>query len=291
MLVGYLISRLSGKGRLVNDYLTSLLIKLLVPLLVIYTLLTASPETLVEFPMVLLMAVLVHLLGPAIMFLRLRNRDIDNATKGVFYICATFSNALFIPLPLVVMFIGESGVPFVVVFSLTQFLLLATLGSLMGSAFSERQAGWKNIARRALTFPPLLAAMLAIVVILSGVALPGIVASVLSYSGTLTTYLALVSVGLGVGIRFSLKDVRGALEVVAVRQVIIPLLMVPTVLLSGLSGVPSRIVLLEAFMPPAVLAVAYAGGFGLESERAATIVTVGTLILLPALPFLSLLLR
>jgi len=290
ILVGYLTSKLSGKGRPVNDYLTGLLIKLLVPLLVIYTLLTASPQTVVEFPTVLFMAVLVHLLGPAIMFLRLRNRDVDNATKGVFYICATFSNTLFIPLPLVMMFMGESGVPFVILFALTHFALLSTFGSLMGSTFSQKEASWQNIARKALTFPPLLAAVLAVALILSGVALPGILASALSYSGSLTTYLALVSVGLGVGIRFSLKDVRAALDVVAIRQVIIPLLMVPVVLVSGLSAIPSRIVLLEAFMPTAVLTVAYAGGFGLESDRAATIVTVGTLLLLPVLPFVSLLL-
>jgi len=290
VLLGYLISRFSGKGRLANDYVTALLIKLLVPLLVIYTLLTASPETLAEIPTVLFLAVLVQLLGPAIMFLRLRGRDVDNATKGVFYISVTFTNAVFIPLPLVMMFMGERGVPFVVLFSLTQFALLVTLGSLLGSAFTEKQTGWKDVARRALTFPPLLAAILAVALIFTGSAMPETVASVLSYSGTLTTYLALVSVGLGLGVRFSLSDVRAALEVVAIRQVIVPLLMVPIVFLSGLSAIPSRIVILEALMPPAVLTVAYAGGFGLDSERAATIVTVGTLLLLPVLPFVPLLL-
>ncbi len=290
ILVGHLISRFSDKGRVVNDCLTTLLIKLLIPLLVIYTLLTASAETLAEIPSVLLMAVVVQLLGPAIMFVRLRRSDIDKATRGVFYICVTFTNAVFIPLPLVMMFMGERGVPFVIVFSLTQFALLVTLGSLLGSAFAERQTGWKEIAKRALSFPPLLAAILGVALIVSGFALPERVASVLSYSGILTTYLALVSVGLGIGTRFSLKDVRAALEVVAVRQVIVPLLIVPILLLSGLSAIPFRVVLLEALMPPAVLTVVYAGGFGLDSKRAATIVTVGTLLLLPLLPFLPLLL-
>ncbi|WP_455284583.1 hypothetical protein [[Eubacterium] cellulosolvens] len=68
ILVGYLISRFSGKGRLLNDYLTALLIKLPISLLVIYTLLTASPDT---------------------------------------YMCVTFGNAVFIALPLVMMFMGE----------------------------------------------------------------------------------------------------------------------------------------------------------------------------------------
>jgi predicted permease len=39
-------------------------------------------------------------------------------------------------------------------------------------------------------------------------------------------------------------------------------------------------------MPPAVLTVVYAKNFNLDSEKAATIVTVGTLLLLPVILFI-----
>jgi predicted permease len=290
ILIGYLIARLSGKGKPFNHYLTALLIRLLVPLLVIYSLVTTSGEVIAEFPSIVLLAVLIHLLGLGVMYVRLMRSGIDNATKGVLYLSATFGNALFIPLPLVVMFIGESGIPFVIVFSITQLVLLATLGSFIGFVSSKRNIRWKDLAKRVLAFPPLLAAVLAATLALMDFTLPDPLAAMLSYSGALTSHLALVSVGLGVGTGFSFNHVRSSLEVVAVRQVIVPIMVAPILLLSSLQPTAFEILFLEALMPTAVLVVPYASAFGLDTERTATIVTLGTLLLIPVLPFLAVLL-
>ena len=292
ILVGYLIARFSGRGVTVNAHLTSLLVKLLVPLLTIYSILTVPPQALSELSTILILTILVHFMGPCILYLRLRRRVIDNATRGAFYTCVTFNNALFIPLPLVMMFFGEDGVPFVILFSITQLFLFASLGSTIGSTFSEKGISLTQIAKRTLAFPPLFAAILATVLSLWGISLPTTFASVLSYTGPLTTYLSLIAVGLGVGTGSSLiKDVRSTLEVIAIRQIIVPLLALPIVFFSGLSALASQVLLIEAMMPPAVLSVVYAGWFRFNSEKAATIVTLGTLLLLPELPFVLLLLR
>jgi predicted permease len=288
IVIGYLIARLSGKGQVVNKHLNSILINILVPILVFYVLVNSTPSSLVEIPVYLALALLIHLLGPILMYFRLRRSEMMVQTKGSLYICSTFNNALFIPLPLVLMFLGPSGVPFVVLFSLTQMTLLVTLGSFMGATFSERDTGWNKIAKDALLFPPFLAAMTALVFLTFGFVLPEQLTTVLSYNPSLTTYLALLSVGLGVGIRFSLADIRIAMNVIISRQILIPLIMFPIILLSGLSQIPYQVLLLESLMPPAVLTVVYASGFDLDVETASTIVTVGTLLLLPMIPFLPL---
>jgi predicted permease len=286
IVLGYIIARLSGKGSLVNKYLNSLLINVLVPLLVFYVLLTSAPSSIVEIPVYLTFAVLIHLLGPVLVFLMLRGKELKTETRGSLYICSTFNNALFIPLTLVLIFLGPSGVPFVILFSLTQMILFVTFGSLMGARFSEKNVGWKKIARDAFLFPPFLAALLALILLTVGIGLPEMVSSVLSFNSPLTTYLALISVGLGVGIRFSLAGIRTALNVIAARQFIIPLITLPLLLISGLSQIPFQVLLLESMMPPAILAVVYAAGFDLDIETASTTVTVGTLLLLPLIPFL-----
>lgn len=288
IVIGYLLARLSGKGQAVNKHLNSILINILVPLLVFYVLVTSAPSSLVEIPVYLLLAVIIHLLGPALIYFRLRGSEMMVQTKGSLYISSTFNNALFIPLPLVLMFLGPSGVPFVILFSLTQMTLFVTLGSFMGATFSEKDAGWNKIARDALLFPPFLAALFALIFLIFGFVLPEPVSTILSYNPSLTTYLALLSVGLGVGIRFSLADVRVAMNVIAVRQLIIPIIMLPVILLSGLSQIPIQVLILESLMPPAVLVAVYAAGFGLDVETASTTVTVGTLLLLPIIPFLPL---
>jgi len=286
ILIGYLLARLSGKGKEANHYLNLVLVNILIPILFIYTLLTASPDAITDLPLIIGISVLVHLLGPVLMYLHLKRRDYDNSTKGVFYICVTFNNALFIPLPLVLMFAGSVGLPIVIIFSLTQMTLLATLGSFMGAVFGGDNGGYSKITKDALTFPPFIAAIIAVILFMAHIQIPGDIVYVLSFSGPITTYLALIAVGLGIGVRFSLVEIRAALEVVGIRQILIPILVIPVILLSGLAQLPASILILESLMPPAVLTVVYAKSFNLDSEKAATIVTVGTLLLLPIVFFI-----
>jgi len=286
ILIGYLVARLSGRGKEANHYLNLLLVNILIPILFIYTLITAAPDAITELPIIVAIIVLIHVLGPILMYLHLKRRDYDNSTKGVFYICVTFNNALFIPLPLVLMFVGAIGLPIVIIFSLTQMTLLATLGSFMGAAFGGDNGGYGKITKDALTFPPFIAAIIAVILFLVNIQIPGDVAYVLSFSGPITTYLALIAVGLGIGVRFSLVEIRAALEVVSIRQILIPILVIPVIIFSGLSQLPASILILESLMPPAVLTVVYAKSFKLDSEKAATIVTVGTLLLLPIIFFI-----
>ena len=287
IIAGYLIARLSGKGQIINKHLNSLLINVLVPIIVFYALLTSTPTSLVEIPIFIAITVVIHLLGPALMYLRLRGRDINNQTKGSLLIGSTFTNALFVPLPLALMFLGPTAVPFVIMFSLTQMILFVSLGSVMGATFGGKEAGWQKIAKDALTFPPFLAAILSLILLGLNIGLQVDVAMLLSYDSPLTTSLALVSVGLGVGVRFSLADVRTALNVVAIRQLIVPLLVLPIIIFSTLSQVPIQVLILESLMPSAILTVVYASGFDLDVEIASTIVTVGHLLLLPLIPILS----
>jgi len=60
IFIGYLVAKLSGKGKDVNHYLNLVLINILIPLLFIYTLLMASPDTMTELPLIITLAITVH---------------------------------------------------------------------------------------------------------------------------------------------------------------------------------------------------------------------------------------
>lgn len=286
IFVGFLIARSSGMGNMINKNLNSLILNLLFPILVFYSFLTSTPASLVDIPIFLMIAVTIHLLGPMLIYLRFRTSDTPDRTKGALLICSTFNNALFIPLPLALMFLAPSAVSFVIMFSLTQMILLVSVGSLIGASYSGKEAGPKRIVRDAVTFPPFLAAIASLILLALNIKLPNDLTTILSYASPATTYLALVSVGLGVGVRFSLDDALKALNVVLARQFVIPLLILPIILLSTLSQVPMQVLFLESLMPPAILTAAYAAGFGLDVEIASTTVTIGTLLLLPLIPIL-----
>lgn len=290
ILVGYLIARLSTIGTVFNKQLNSLIINLFFPILVFYSFLTSTPTSLIEIPIFLMIAITIHLLGPVLIHLRLRHSDIPVRTKGSLFICSTFNNALFVALPLALIFLGPSAVPFIIMFSLTQMILLVSVGPLMGATYSGREAGWKKIVRDAVVFPPFLAAAVSLILLGLNIDLPTTLVTILSYDSPVTTYLALLSVGLGVGVRFSLDDVRKALNVVVIRQLVIPLLILPVILLSALSQIPKQVLLLESLMPPAILTAVYAANFDLDAEIASTTVTLGTLLLLPVIPLLPVIL-
>lgn len=286
ILIGFLIARSSGMGHIINKHLNSLILNLLFPILVFYSFLTSTLASLIDIPIFLMIAITIHLLGPMLIYLRLRTSDMPDRTKGSLLICSTFNNALFVPLPLVLMFLDPSAVPFVIMFSLTQMILVVSVGSFIGASYSGKVDGRKRIVRDAVTFPPFLAAVVSLILLALNIRLPTDIAAILSYDSPTTTYLALVSVGLGVGVRFSLSDARKALNVVLTRQFAIPLLILPVILLSTLSQIPMQVLFLESLMPPAILTVVYAGGFDLDVEIASTTVTMGTLLLLPLIPIL-----
>ncbi|UCE11394.1 MAG: AEC family transporter [Candidatus Thorarchaeota archaeon] len=290
IVLGYVTSRAYQGADSLNKYITSLIFNIMVPLLIFQTVLSASTQSIAETPSVIVIALFVHLSGFALMWVWLKRSTLDDKTTGTLLLCVTFNNALFLPLPLILMFIGESGVPIVAFFSITQMILLATLGSFLGSAYGSSDDGIIPIARKTIVSPPFLSVILALVIFPLGLTIPGVIAPILSFNGLATTYLALFVVGLGLGSRFAISDLRLALQVFSIRQVAVPIVTLLLLQLVAISGTTLDVLLLEAMMPPAVLTVIFAGGFRLDVEAAATIVTVGTLLILPLVPFIPLIL-
>ena len=284
---GYVLARIV-KGVDVSKHLTDVLIYILIPILVFNAILTTPVNTITELPVILVLALLCHILGTAIMYIRVRKSTLDSATKGTLLICATFNNAIFIPLPLVLMFLGPQAVFVVAFFYVVQMLLLVSLGSVIGSAYNKTNIGLRDMVRKALLFPPLLAAILALCLYGFGATISQEYSAFFTINSTITTYLALISVGLGLGHKIPLGKIRTALEVISVRQLIVPIIIISLAFLFSLSPDTRSAVIIEALMPPAVLTVVYAAGFNLDAETAATLVTIGTLFLLPVIPIMSL---
>ncbi len=290
ILLGYLFARLSRFGVRVNKLVTVLLINALLPVLILQTILGASAESLAELPVIVIVTILMHISGFPMLLAVMRGKSYTSPKKGSMLLCVTFNNGIFLPIPLILLFIGEAGIPIVAFFSITQMILFATLGAFMGSAYSSESTSPKALLRKVVLFPPFLAAIAALCIGFLGFVIPAEITPLLSINGIVTTYLALFAVGLGIGVRFSIQDLRAAVEVFAIRQVLVPVIVAMTLGVLMLSSLTKQVLLLEALMPPAVITVVYAAGFDLDVEVAATVVTVGTLLLLPIVPFLPFLL-
>lgn len=287
--LGFIVSRVERIKNQLNKWITFLLINFMMPLIIIDTLLTAAPSSLYELIGIIGFTLTIHLLGFMLMYIRLRNAEIEQSEKGSQLLTVTFNNALFLPIPLTLIFIGEVGVPIIAIYSITQMMLLATLGTFIASAYSTNGDDVRATIKKVMTFPPLLAAVIGLLLLVSGLTIPPEVEPILAGNSLVTTYLALFAVGLSLGLGSKIKWSRFSIETIATRQLIVPFIVGILLLLSGFSALTRNIILLQALMPAGVFTVIYASAMDLDSETAATNVTLGTILLLPVvliMPFL-----
>ncbi len=286
---GYLTTRIRKIGGPLNKGITSLLINIMMPLLIIETLLTANPTSTFDIFGIILFTFFIHFLGLVIMYTRLRNATLAKKEQGAYLLTATFNNALFLPLPIGLILLGEVAVPVIAIYSISQMILLATLGTFLGSSYSEEEDDRNAMLRKALTFPPLLSVVIVGVLFFAGIGIPPALDSFFDANALITTYLALFAVGLSLGAQDVIKKSKYVIETIATRQLIVPVVVGLLLLLTDLSPLVQDVILLQAMMPAAVFTVVYATALGLDSESVATIVTTGTLVLLFAVPIMPLL--
>jgi len=180
-------------------------------------------------------------------FLRL-----PRATIGALAVVGGLGNTSFMGLPMIEAFYGPGGMPTgIVVDQLGTYLVLSTVGIMLICFYSEGAITGREIARRIITFPPLIALLIAIVLI--PVSYPGWAVSVLArLSGTLAP-LALVSVGLQLKLG-ALRGNRAPLAMgIGYKLVLGPLLIL--LLYAGglgLRGPTTQITLFEAAMAPQI---------------------------------------
>jgi predicted permease len=280
------VKRFSARAASINKYVTSVLLNLLLPILILQTFMLSSLESLTELPVVIVLALAMHLLGAGVLALRFRWSSLEDRKKGALLLTVTFSNSVFLAFPLVLMFIGSVGVQIATVYAVVQMMVITTLGTAIGSAYGDSALGRREMARKALLFPPFLTSVAAILLISVGVTIPSELDALLAVNNSVTTYLSLFVVGLGLHSHITGLDLRRVIEAVMVKQAVVPLFFIVFFIIFSFSSVVEQVMIVEALMPPAVLTVVYSAGFGLDQDCAATAVTVGTFALLPVVPLL-----
>ncbi len=285
--LGVLISRKLQGNENIERLVTQLLINIMLPILMIDTLLNTAEQLLSEATLIVPLAVFAHVLGFVTFYPRVRSLELANTKKGALLLCVTFNNAVFLPVPLVLMFMDNSGIPVIALYAVVEMILLAVVGTALGSAYDIGEAKRLEMARKALLFPPLLAVLIGLLLASFGVEMPTVLDPITSANGTIITYLALLAVGLSLGRTITSSEIRIALEAIGVRQVLVPIAMWVILTFSMISATARSVLLLEAMMPPAVFTVVYSSALNLDSETAASVVTIGTLFLLPLVPFLA----
>jgi hypothetical protein len=214
----------------------------------------------------------------------------SRAKTGVLLLVVPIGNTSFMGVPMVNAFFGPSGIPYLIVYDqVGTILIFALYGSLILAIYGrEGTLKVSSVARRALTFPPTIAAA-------AGLALrpwpyPEEVVSALHGISQSLTPLVMTAIGLQLRWRLE-RSVLGPLSYgLLIKLLITPLAALAVCRLLGLTGLPVDIAVFEAGMPPMVTAAALAVVAGMESELAIALVGVGIIFSFATLPIIYFLL-
>jgi predicted permease len=209
---------------------------------------------------------------------------LPKATTGALIVVGSLGNTSFVGLPMIESFYGANYMPIgIIIDQLGTYLVLSTVGIFVICLFTEGAVTSREMATRILTFPPLIA--LAIAIVLIPVSYPPWLVSTLTRLGGTLAPLALVSVGL----QLRLETLRGNRRLLA-AGLGYKLLLAPALVailyfgILGLRGPTMQVTLFEAGMAPQIGGSIVAIQYGLNPSLITLMVGIGTVLSFLTLP-------
>jgi len=232
-----------------------------------------------EFNLTLLYPVLMPWIMFTVAFIYFRIvgkiTNISDKSIGCLIMTGGLANTSFVGFPMITAFYGAQYIGIGVLCDQPGgFLVLSTIGIATATMYSAGSVSASGLLKKILTFPPLQAAVLAIV--LRPFPTPEFGVGMLKMLGTTITPLAMVSVGYQ--LRFVMKGnmLKKLFLGLSYKLFIAPafILIIYVVLLKG-SGIEMQVTLFEAAMPPMVTAGIIAMQYGLDKDLATMMVGAG----------------
>jgi len=201
--------------------------------------------------------------------------------SSALYLPIMFQNTINIPLPIIYLGFGDQGVALTVLFFIPNLLLVYSLGIYMASGHKALRQGVGAVFRTPLIY----AAILGLILNLTGAAVPEAVTNSLRFVGQAAVPLMLLVLGMNMG-RFKFSQIGLTITASVIRMgggFAVGLL---AVWLLGMTGLPRAIVLFEAAMPSAVVTSVLCTKYGNNPELVSSIVLTTTLMAVGVIPAL-----
>ena len=270
--LGYVLKRVVRDER-PFQWLNIFSTRVLLTLFVFGNVASKNLEYLLSIKLVFIYVVLIIILSLGLSYLYARRFVGDEDWRGALMILSTYPNTAAMGFPIASLFMGD--ITPAILYSTTNSLIVLPLASFIAAHYSSGKASVKNSLVSALKFPPTAANLLALVLVLAGVWLPEWFLSPVTGIGWWSIPLLLVYFGAIINLREFRP--RHLLEVGLFRSVI-PFLFVFLTLRGA--GHIYYAVLVEASMPPAIMANVVLAHYGLKAEEGIGVTVVLTLLVL-----------
>lgn len=281
MLLGYLCARIGITGPEFNQRVTPLMVKVLLPATILNSVLSVpdfSGRELLDYILVMTVMVALQMLPAWFLPRLMRTRSED---VGATRLVTAFGNVGFVGLPVVAVIFGDEMVFFASLCNIPFNLALYSCSAAQLSPDGGR-VRWQDVLNA-----PVIATLLSVVLLLSRVHVPGVLADTISSVSGVTIPLSMLVIGTslgGISVRSVLTDWR-VYVVSAVRLLVCPLL-TWLVLRPFAAGALLGISVLMAACPSAMLVTALCLQYGRSDAFASKCIFLSTVLSAVTIPLL-----
>ncbi len=281
MLLGYLCARIGITGPEFNQRVTPLMVKVLLPATILNSVLSVpdfSGRELLDYILVMTVMVALQMLPAWFLPRLMRTRSED---VGATRLVTAFGNVGFVGLPVVAAIFGDEMVFFASLCNIPFNLALYSCSAAQLSPDGGR-VRWQDVLNA-----PVIATLLSVVLLLSRVHVPGVLADTISSVSGVTIPLSMLVIGTslgGISVRSVLTDWR-VYVVSAVRLLVCPLL-TWLVLRPFAAGALLGIPVLMAACPSAMLVTALCLQYGRSDAFASKCIFLSTVLSAVTIPLL-----
>ena len=279
MLLGYLCARIGITGPEFNQRVTPLMVKVLLPATILNSVLSVpdfSGRELLDYILVMTVMVALQMLPAWFLPRLMRTRSED---VGATRLVTAFGNVGFVGLPVVAAIFGDEMVFFASLCNIPFNLALYSCSAAQLSPDGGR-VRWQDVLNA-----PVIATLLSVVLLLSRVHVPGVLADTISSVSGVTIPLSMLVIGTslgGISVRSVLTDWR-VYVVSAVRLLVCPLL-TWLVLRPFAAGALLGISVLMAACPSAMLVTALCLQYDRSDAFASKCIFINTILSAATIP-------
>ena len=271
--LGYVLKRLL-KSEKPFDYLRFVVNDVLLALFIFGNVASKNLAYLLSIKTVFLYVFLVIALSLSSSYLYGRLKLKDDPWAGALMVLSVYPNTAALGFPIASLFLRD--ITPAILYSTTNSMIVIPIVTFIAAHYSSGGASVRESFLKALKFPPTLANLIALALVVAGVKLPAEIIEPIKTVGWLSIPLLLIYFGSRITLRAF--EVRKLLEVGAFR-IAIPFVFVFLTLRWAKPEVFYS-VLVEASMPPAIAANAILAQYRLKAEEAISVTFVLTLIVI-----------
>ena len=224
------------------------------------------------------------LFSAALVFLAASLCRWERSIVGVLLLAVPLGNTGFLGIPVIQAFFGEAGISYLLIYDqLGSVMILSTYGSLVLAIYGrDSSLDLPAITRRILLFPPTIA--FAIGLAARAWPCPTKLEQVLHNISLTLVPLVMTAIGLQLRLRLPSRVIFPLGFGLGVKLLAAPLAVLAACHLAGFSGLGVNVSIIEAGMPPMVMAGALAVVAGMDADLAVAIVGVGMVVSFATLP-------